>query len=165
MRIPAINPVSILRIVLCVLLCLAAGGIGSLATRDAIPHWYAGLNKPAYSPPNWAFGVVWPILYVLMGIALALVLSAGLDRKEVRIAAAVFGIQLALNAAWSLIFFGLHRIDWALVEIVVLWLAILLTTCLFYRISKGAAALLVPYLLWVSFAIVLNAGFWRLNLS
>jgi benzodiazapine receptor len=157
------NAMSILRIVLCILLCLSAGWVGSLATRDAIPQWYAGLTKPSFSPPNWAFGVVWPILYVLMGIALATVLSAGMDRREVRIAAAVFGIQLVLNAAWSLIFFGLHRIDWALVEIVVLWLAILAAAYLFYRVSKGAAALLVPYLLWVSFAIVLNAGFWRLN--
>jgi len=157
------NTVSILRIVLCILLCLAAGGIGSLATRDAIPQWYAGLHRPSFSPPNWAFGVVWPILYVLMGVALAMVLSDGLDRKEVRITAAVFGIQLVLNAAWSLIFFGLHRIDWALVEIVVLWLAILVTIYLFCRISKVAAALLVPYLLWVSFALALNAGFWRLN--
>jgi benzodiazapine receptor len=158
------NAVSILRIILCILLCMAAGWIGSLATRDAIPQWYAGLNKPAFSPPNWAFGVVWPILYVLMGIALAMILSEGFGRPEVRIAAAVFGIQLVLNAAWSLIFFGLHRIDWALVEIVVLWLAILATAYLFSRVSKGAAALLVPYLLWVSFAIALNAGFWRLNL-
>ncbi len=157
------HAVSILRIILCILLCMAAGWIGSLATRDAIPQWYAGLNKPAFSPPNWAFGVVWPILYVLMGVALAMVLSAGMDRREVLIAATVFGIQLALNAAWSLIFFGLHRIDWALVEIVVLWLAILMTAYLFYRVSTVAAALLVPYLLWVSFAIGLNAGFWRLN--
>ena len=153
----------ILRVILCILLCLSAGWVGSLATREAIPQWYAGLIKPAYNPPSWAFGVVWPILYMLMGIALAMVLSAGMDRREVRIAAAVFGIQLALNAAWSLIFFGMQRIDWALFEIVLLWLAILITLYLFYRISKGAAALLVPYLLWVSFAILLNAGFWHLN--
>ena len=154
---------SILRVILCILLCLSAGWIGSLATRDAIPQWYAGLSKPAFSPPNWAFGVVWPILYVLMGIALAMVVSAGMNRRDIRIPVTVFGIQLALNVAWSLIFFGLHRIDWALVEIVVLWLAILVTEYLFFRVSKVAAALLVPYLLWVSFAILLNAGFWHLN--
>jgi benzodiazapine receptor len=157
------NSVSILRIILCILLCMAAGWIGSLATRDAIPQWYAGLNKPAFSPPNWAFGVVWPILYVLMGIAMATVLSAGLDRKEVRTAAVVFGIQLVLNAAWSLIFFGLRRIDLAMIEIVLLWTAIFMTLFTFDRVSKTATWLMVPYLLWVSFAMALNAGFLTLN--
>jgi translocator protein len=157
------NAVSILRIILCVLLCMAAGWVGSLATREAIPQWYAGLNKPAFSPPNWAFGVVWPILYVLMGVALAMVLSEGFGRREVRIAAAAFAIQLVLNAAWSPIFFGLRRIDLAMVDIVFLWLAILATVYLFYRVSRIPALLLAPYLLWVSFASYLNASFWIRN--
>ena len=154
---------SILRMILCVLVCLSAGWIGSMATRDAIPQWYAGLNRPAFTPPNWAFGVVWPILYVMMGVALAMVLSCGINRKVVRIAVVVFGIQLVLNAAWSLIFFGLHRIDLALVEIVLLWLAIIATMALFCRVSKVAAVMMVPYLLWVTFAIGLNAGYFILN--
>ncbi len=154
---------SILRMILCVLMCLSAGWIGSMATRNAIPHWYAGLNRPALSPPNWVFGVVWPILYVMMGIAGAMVLSYGINRKDVRMAAVAFGIQLALNAAWSLIFFGLHRIDLALIELVLLWLAIIATIRLFFRVSKSATVMMVPYLLWVTFAIGLNAGFLILN--
>ncbi len=153
----------VLRVILCILLCLSAGWIGSLATREAIPEWYSGLIKPVYNPPSWAFGVVWPILYVLMGIAVAVVLGKGFDRREVRIAALVFVIQLLLNAAWSLIFFGMRRIDWAMIEILALWLTIAATLNLFWRISKMSAVLMVPYLLWVSFAILLNAGFLKLN--
>lgn len=149
--------------ILCILLCLSAGWIGSLATREAIPDWYSGLIKPVYNPPGWVFGVVWPILYVLMGVALAMVLSKGLSRREVRIAALVFAIQLVLNAAWSLIFFGMRRIDWAMIEILLLWLAIVATAAAFWRISRLAAGFMVPYLLWVSFAILLNAGFLKLN--
>lgn len=149
--------------ILCILLCLSAGWIGSLATQEAIPDWYSGLIKPVYNPPGWVFGVVWPILYVLMGVALAMVLSKGLSRREVRIAALVFAIQLVLNAAWSLIFFGMRRIDWAMIEILLLWLAIVATVAAFWRISRLAAGFMVPYLLWVSFAILLNAGFLKLN--
>lgn len=146
-------------IVLCIVLCMAAGWIGSFSTRDAIPQWYNGLNKPVLCPPSWAFGVVWPILYVLMGIALVMILSKGLARQEVRIATAAFVIQLTLNAVWSPIFFGLRRIDLAMVDIVILWLAIITSVYYFYRVSKISALLLMPYLLWVSFAMYLNASF------
>lgn len=155
--------ISILRTVGCIVLCLAAGWIGSLSTRDAIPEWYSGLIKPTYNPPSWAFGVVWPILYVLMGIALGMVLSKGFDRREVRIAALVFAIQLALNASWSPIFFGLRRIDLAMVNLVLLWAAIIATMVLFSKVSRISAVMLVPYLLWVSFAAYLNAAFWIRN--
>jgi translocator protein len=155
--------VSVLRAVGCVVLCLAAGWIGSLSTRDAIPQWYSALNKPALCPPSWAFGVVWPILYVLMGIAVAMILGEGLGRREVRTAAIAFVIQLALNASWSPIFFGLRRIDLAMVNLVLLWVAIVATIILFSKVSRIPAMLLAPYLLWVSFAAYLNAAFWIRN--
>ena len=124
--------------------------------------WYAELAKPAWNPPNWIFAPVWTFLYILMGVAAWVCwLRAGWERG--RAALAVFVLQLVLNFTWSWIFFGTHRMGWALVEIVILWSAILLTILLFARKSVTAAALLVPYLLWVTFAAVLNAALWHLN--
>ncbi|MCC6144122.1 MAG: tryptophan-rich sensory protein [Candidatus Hydrogenedentes bacterium] len=126
-------------------------------------EWYAGLNKPSWNPPNWIFGPVWTTLYLMMAIAAWLV---WLRRKvqPVYPALAVFVVQLLLNGAWSWIFFGLHRIDVAFGEILVLDLLILVTVLLFWRIRWLAGALLVPYLLWTSFASFLNFTIWRLNL-
>lgn len=140
-----------------------AGIIGSFFTISAIPGWYAGLVKPALSPPNWVFGPIWTTLYALMGIAAFLVWKQGLQKREVKIALIVFGIQLFLNAIWSIIFFGLQNPGWALVDIILLWLVIVWTMVVFYKISKPAAYLLVPYLLWVSFAGYLNYSLWILN--
>lgn len=140
-----------------------AGVIGSFFTISAIPTWYTGLVKPALNPPSWVFGPVWTILYALMGIAAFLVWKNGWERKDVKIALGVFGIQLFLNAIWSIIFFGLQSSDWALVDIVLLWFAIVWTMVVFYKISKPAAWLLAPYLLWVSFASYLNYSIWILN--
>jgi translocator protein len=125
--------------------------------------WYATLTKPALSPPNWIFGPVWMTLYALMGIAVFLVWAKGGDRKDVHVALLVFGIQLILNALWSIIFFGLHSPGWAFADIVILWFAIVWTMTLFYKISKPATWLLVPYILWVSFANYLNYSLWILN--
>lgn len=141
----------------------SAGIIGSVFTAPAIAGWYAGLIKPTLNPPAWVFGPVWTTLYALMGIAAFLVWKKGLDRKNVRIALCVFIGQLILNTFWSVLFFGLHRIDGALVEIIFLWLAIFATIIAFFKISKTAAWLLVPYLLWVSFAAYLNFALWTLN--
>lgn len=140
-----------------------AGVIGSVFTISAIPTWYAGLAKPAFNPPNWIFSPVWTTLYALMGVAVFLIWRQGFDRKDVKIALAVFDIQLILNVLWSIIFFGLHSPAWALVDIVLLWLAIVWTMVVFYKISKPAVWLLVPYLLWVSFATYLNYAIWTLN--
>lgn len=137
-------------------LCLGVGIIGSFFTVSAIPSWYATLNKPIFSPPNWVFGPVWTVLYVFMGISLYLVWQ----KKNVP---SIFWIQLILNAAWSIIFFGWHNPLLALVDIVVLWIAIILTIKAFYKINKLAANLLIPYLLWVSFAIILNLFIVLLN--
>jgi translocator protein len=140
-----------------------AGVIGSFFTVSAIPNWYSTLVKPALSPPSWVFGPAWTTLYALMGIAAFLVWKYGWERKDVKTALGIFGIQLFLNAIWSIIFFGLQSPGWALVEIALLWFAIVWTIAVFYKISKPAAYLLVPYLLWVSFATYLNYAIWTLN--
>jgi len=151
------------KLVIAIVVSELAGVIGSLFTVSAIPTWYAGLVKPALNPPSWVFGPAWTTLYALMGIAAFLIWRMGWERKEVKMALGVFGIQLSLNAVWSIIFFGLQNPGWALVDIVFLWLAIVWTIAVFYKISKSAAYLLLPYLLWVSFASYLNYSIWALN--
>lgn len=139
-----------------------AGFIGSLATRPNIPTWYADLDKPAFIPPNYVFGPVWSILYVLTGIALALVILAPstLSKKN---AYAWFGIQLALNTVWSLVFFG-ARTPWAGVIIILLLISsIIMAARAFYDHSKLAAWILAPYLAWVCFATYLTIGVAVLN--
>lgn len=142
--------------------CFAAAGISSLYTTPAIPGWYASLQKPAWNPPNWLFGPVWTLLYLLMSVAVWLVwrergfAGAGL-------ALALFALQLLLNALWSIIFFGWQRPALALLEIFFLWAAIFATMLSFWRISQPAAWLMWPYLLWVTFAGFLNLAIARLN--
>lgn len=143
--------------------CLLTGFIGGFFTAPAIGTWYASLNKPAINPPNWIFFPVWTILYILMGASLYLVLKNGWKSEKIRAAAEVFGAQLFLNFLWSAIFFGLRSPAGALAEIIFLWLAILLTILKFYKISKPAAYLLIPYIFWVSFAAYLNYSVWILN--
>jgi len=154
---------NIIKLVVAVLLCQAAGILGSLATVPAIPGWYQGLAKPAFTPPNWLFGPAWIMLYLLMGIALFLVWRQGLGRPGVKTAVTLFFIQLVLNALWSWLFFGWHQVGLAFAEIVLLWVFILLTMIRFLRLSRAAGWLLVPYLLWVTFASALNFSLWRLN--
>lgn len=144
-------------------ICYAAAGIGSLfTTPETSPGgWYETLPKPAWTPPNWLFGPVWTVLYSLMGIAAWLVWRT---RGGVRAAAAplaLFTIQLVLNVAWSIIFFGQQQPDIAAVEIVLLWLAILATTIVFWRVTRIAGILFIPYLLWVSYAAALNLAIAR----
>ena len=151
------------RLIIAIVIAELAGGIGSIFTISAIPTWYVTLVKPAFGPPSWIFGPVWTTLYLLMGIAAFLVWNKGLDRTDVRKALSVFLLQLALNVAWPIIFFGLHSLVWALIDIIGLWLAIVWAMALFYKISKPAMWLLVPYILWVSFAMYLNHSIWMLN--
>lgn len=125
-------------------------------------EWYAQLIKPAWNPPSWVFGPVWTILYALMGIAAWLVWRRGGWRTQ-SFPLGLFLIQLALNALWTPLFFGFHRPDLALVDIVTLWLAITATLAAFWPIHRGAALLLAPYLAWVSFASFLNFSIWQLN--
>lgn len=147
----------------CIAVSELAGIVGSFFTISAIPGWYATLTKPALNPPSWLFGPVWITLYALMGISAYLIWQKGLDKKEVRIALWVFAVQLGLNSVWSIIFFGLKSPAWALVDIVTLWLCIIWMMILFWKISKPATLLIVPYILWVSFAIYLNYSIWILN--
>ncbi len=144
--------------------CLLTGFLGSFVTRNSITTWYAQLSRPSFTPPDWAFGVVWPVLYVMMGISVFLVWNVGINRRQVKVALSVFALQLILNGLWTPIFFGLHLIGVALVEIVMMWAAILLTIFTFWKVSKPAGLLLLPYILWVSFAIVLNASLFLLNI-
>ncbi len=132
------------------------GVIGSLFTMQAIPIWYAGLYKASFNPPNWVFGPAWFVLYILMGLALFIVWEKCRNKRELRYATSVFAVQLALNLLWTIIFFGFKSPAIAFAEIIFLWGAILLTMANFYKISKTAAYLMVPYLLWVTFAVVLN---------
>ncbi|KKW30061.1 MAG: Integral membrane protein [Candidatus Uhrbacteria bacterium GW2011_GWD2_52_7] len=141
----------------------AAGFIGSLFTFSSVRGWYTTLERPAVNPPGWVFGPVWTTLYLLMGIAAYLVWQKGMNKKEVRYALGLFVGQLALNAMWSMVFFGLHSPGGALVNIALLWLAIIATIQAFAKVSRPAAWLLVPYLLWVSFASYLNFAIWLLN--
>jgi benzodiazapine receptor len=150
-----------LKLILSILICLSAAAIGSVFTSAAIPTWYAALNKPFFNPPNWLFGPVWTVLYVMMGISLYLVWKEGYQKHKKAII--VFGIQLALNVLWSVLFFGMRNPLLAFADILALWGFILYTTLLFRKTSKTAAYLLIPYLLWVSFATVLNFAIFYLN--
>ncbi len=140
-----------------------AGVIGSVFTAPSIPTWYAGIVKSAFNPPAWVFGPVWTTLFALMGIAAFLIWKKGLDRRDVKVALGIFIGQLILNTLWSIIFFGLHSPGGALFEIIFLWLAIVATIVAFAKISKPAAWLLVPYILWVTFASYLNWSIYLLN--
>lgn len=151
-----------LGLLLWVALCLAAGGLGGLVTTPAIPTWYAQLEKPAWTPPGWLFGPAWTTLYLLMAVAAWLVWRRGGFAGQRR-PLTLFLVQLALNAAWSFLFFGLRNPGLGLAEIVVLWAMIVATLLAFRRVSTAAALLLVPYLLWVTFATALNFEIWRLN--
>jgi len=156
--------INITKIIVSVLICQGVGAVGSIFTSPAISTWYAILQKPSFNPPNWIFAPVWTILFLLMGISLYLIWSKGWADKRVKIALFIFGIQLVLNILWSFLFFGLQSPLYAFIEIIILWLAILLTIISFYRISKPAAYLLLPYILWVSFASILNFSIMILNL-
>lgn len=147
---------------LLLLLCLGTGWLGSLATAPAIEPWYRGLAKPAWTPPDAAFGIVWTVLYLLMAVAAWLVWLAA-PPAAVRRPLGLFLLQLALNAAWSPLFFGLRSPGLALLDILLLLPAILATLLAFRRHSRAAAMLMAPYLLWVLYAAALNLAIWRLN--
>jgi tryptophan-rich sensory protein len=148
--------VNILKLVASLGFCFIVAFAGSAVTMPSISAWYSELNKPFFNPPNWIFGPVWTILYILMGIALYLVWNRGLKDKKVGKAVMVFIIQLALNFLWSLFFFGLHLPFIAFLTIIALWIMIFYTIVLFKSRSKTASWLLIPYVVWVSFAMILN---------
>ena len=153
---------NILKLIVSVVISQAAGAIGSLFTVQNIPTWYAGLNKPSFNPPNYLFGPVWITLYFMMGIAFFLVWKNS-GKFDIKVPAILFITQLVLNALWSIIFFGMKNPMLGFIEIIILWAFIVLCVIKFYPVSKIAAWLLIPYLLWVSFASVLNFKLWMLN--
>ncbi len=144
-------------------LCFLPGIVGGFFTADNLYIWYDMLVKPSFNPPDWVFSPVWTMLYTLMGISLFLVLNS--EKSGDRAQGIVFfTIQLVLNGLWSIVFFGMHQILGAFIVIILLLIFIILSIVKFYRISKPAAYLLVPYLLWVSFAAVLNFSLYQLNI-
>lgn len=152
-----------LRCIGAIILCEAAGILGTFFTGSKIQSWYlTELIRPSFAPPNWLFGPVWTILYALMGISLFLVWEMKKSKERSR-ALSVFFLQLALNALWTPVFFGLEAAGAGFVVILTLWCTIIWNIFVFYRIKKIAAYLLIPYLLWVSFASVLNGAIWILN--
>lgn len=151
------------RIAICVSICLVVGFIAAMATQSSVHDWYVKLNKPIFNPPNWLFAPVWTILYILMGVAAGMVWNKGFYHKWVKTALYHFGIQLILNAFWSVIFFGLKLPLVALFIIIGLFILLLPTYKWFKVVDKRAAYLLLPYLIWVAFAAVLNFEIWRLN--
>jgi tryptophan-rich sensory protein len=158
-----INLNEILKLFISIIICQLAGVIGSVFTTPAIPTWYAALVKPSFTPPNWVFAPVWTSLYLLMGVSAFLVWRRGIENPKVNLALRFFIIQLVLNSLWSVLFFGLKSPLLGFIEIIILWVFILLTILYFFRVSKIAGILLLPYILWVSFAAVLNFSLWRLN--
>ena len=152
------------RLILSVAICQLAGFIGSVFTAPAVPTWYASLNKPSFNPPNWLFGPVWVILFIMLGVSLFLVCR---QRKyipnHVNPALGIFSLQLALNVLWSVVFFGMKSPIGGLAVIVVLWIAIFATILQFRKISELASLLLIPYIVWVTFAAILNFALYRLN--
>jgi benzodiazapine receptor len=154
--------INIFKLIVSLVICQLAGLLGSLFTAPAIPKWYTSLQKPSFTPPSRLFSPVWIFLYVLMGLTLYILWQAHSGR-EVKTARVFFAIQLILNVLWSVIFFGLKSPMAAFMEIIVLFLAILLTIFISFKVSKTAGYLLLPYIIWVSFAAVLNYFFWKLN--
>ncbi|HLC64063.1 MAG TPA: TspO/MBR family protein [Patescibacteria group bacterium] len=151
------------KFIISIAVCQLAGAIGSFFTAPEIDNWYASLTRPSIAPPNWVFAPVWTTLFFLMGLAVYLVWLKGSDKKEVKLALITFDLQLLFNIFWSILFFGLQSPSWAFAEILVLLLLIALTIISFAKVSKAAAWLLAPYLVWVSLAVILNFQFWQLN--
>jgi translocator protein len=152
-----------MKLIISILLPLLVGGVSGFATAKNIPTWYVTLNKPWFNPPNYLFGPVWTTLYIMMGIALYLIWKNETTSHWKQKALIIFGVQLALNFAWSFLFFQFHWLGIALFEIVFMWVAIFLTILVFAKVNTIAAWLLVPYITWVSFASVLNFYIWKLN--
>lgn len=178
--------INFIKLLTSIIVCELAGIAGSFFTMPEITSWYMKVNKPSFNPPNWIFGPVWTLLFVLMGISLYLVWFKKAEPSKTIFAKKIkawnkysekfyngswrriniyliFWTQLILNILWSFIFFGMHSPSVAFFEVIMLWFAILFTIINFYRVSKAAAYIMIPYILWVSFASILNFYIWILN--
>ena len=158
------NKTLTLKFLISILLPLSLGAIAGMFTSQSVPEWYATLNRPSFNPPNWIFGPVWTTLYILMGISFFLIWKQEASKVRKR-AILIFLLQLLLNIAWSFIFFYFNMIGLALVEIILLWISIVMMLVVFYKIKPIASYINIPYLLWVTFATVLNASYYFLNRS
>jgi tryptophan-rich sensory protein len=158
------NKTLTLKFLISILLPLSLGAIAGMFTSQSVPEWYATLNRPSFNPPNWIFGPVWTTLYILMGTSFFLIWKQETSKVRNR-AILIFLLQLILNFAWSFIFFYFNMIGLALVEIILLWISIIMMLVVFYKIKPIASYINIPYLLWVSFAAVLNASYYILNRS
>lgn len=153
----------LLHILIAVSICLLIGFLTGFATLSSVNDWYLSLKKPDYNPPNWVFAPVWTLLYILMGIAAGLISAKGFSHRSVKTALYYFGFQLLFNALWSVVFFGFKSPFWGLLVILILLALIAATIQWFGVVTKPAAYLLVPYLIWVCFATVLNYKIWEMN--
>lgn len=153
---------NIVKLILSLIIPLSVGAVAGMFTSQAVPTWYASLNRPSFSPPNWVFGPVWTSLYILLGISFFLIWKESPSQQRNR-AIIVFASQMLLNFAWSFIFFYFNMIGIALLEIILLWVNIAVMIYIFYKLKPLAAYLNIPYLLWVSFATILNVGYYFLN--
>ena len=153
--------IDILKLIISIVICQLAGGIGAIFKVKAIPKWFIHLKKPSFNPPNWLFGPVWTILYLMMSISFYLIWVSGFSLASLPLIA--FFVQLILNVLWSALFFGARKPFMAFVEIIFLLISIVIVMILFYPNSHIAGYLLIPYLLWVMFASLLNFELWRLN--
>src|SRR5574339_584886 len=156
------NKSKIIKLIIAIALPLAVGATAGVFTSSSVQGWYSSLIKPKFSPPNWVFGPVWTTLYILMGISFYLIWTQPVSKKR-NSGIFIFLLQLALNFAWSFLFFYFQQIGLALIEIILLWILIVAMIIQFYKIKPGAAFINIPYLLWVSFATVLNASYYLLN--
>ena len=147
---------------ICLLLPLAIGGISGYATASGIHDWYITLHKPSFNPPNYLFGPVWTLLYLLMGVSLFIIWRSNQGRKRNE-ALKIFAIQITFNFLWSFLFFKFNLVGVAFMDILVIWFSIVLMIFIFRRVNKIAAYLQIPYLLWVTFATTLNGAIWLLN--
>jgi benzodiazapine receptor len=153
----------IIKLVISLALPQIVGLLGSLVTAPQIATWYTQLNKPFFNPPNWIFSPVWITLFVLIGMAMYLIWEKGWDQRAVKVALIIFWGQLLLNLFWSILFFGQRSPHLAFIEIIILWVFIWFNLIIFYKLNKVAGWLFLPYLLWVSFAVVLNFSLWQIN--
>ncbi len=158
-----VDRVKLFKLIFCIIICQLAGIIGSFATAPAISNWYQFLNKPIFTPPSWLFAPVWISLYILMGIATYIVWNKGLDELNNKIGLLFFSIQLGFNTIWSIIFFGFKSIIGGLIVIFVLDISVIVTIIFYFKVSKTAGTLLIPYIIWLSIATALNYSLLLLN--
>ncbi len=152
----------IIPFLVCLSIPLLVGGISGFATANGLEPWYASLKKPSFNPPNYLFAPVWTTLYTMMGISLFLIWKSRME-KSIDKALKIFAIQLTLNFLWSFLFFYFQNLGLAFVEIILMWISIIFCIFTFYKVNKVASYLLIPYIMWVSFASILNGALWYLN--